>query len=284
MKHLPDNFRWSFSKLAAFLQCPMSFYLTYIEAGHDDEIPNFFGLYGSFCHSLLEDWALCRTPSSLLASRYKAEYENAVVMPPPAFPKGFGEKAYNAGLEYFESFQGFGDEWDVLSAEKKFVLTIDQYTISGIADLVLKNRATGEIWIIDHKTKSSASLKRELNIYRKQLYLYAMWCKEEFGAYPTRISFNLLKEKKWVHEDFSMDALEETVRWFSDTIHAIEVCDVFENWKTCINESDQRTGYFCSQICGVALLCDTYQVVKGREIETWKAKKQAEEDLVVYGS
>lgn len=283
MKHLPSDFRWSFSKLASFRQCPMSFYLTYIVAAHEDEIPNFFGLYGTFCHSLLEDWALNRIPSFCLAEAYRDGYEDAVTMPPPAFPKGFGEKAYNAGLAYFESFNGFGDEWEVLSAEKKFTLQIDGYTVSGIADLVLRHRETGELWVIDHKTKSSSSLKRELDVYRKQLYLYAMWCKEAFGTYPARISFNLLKENKWVHEDFSLDALEETKRWFVDTIHEIEACDIFEDWKTCIHEEDEKAGYFCSMICGCSPSCETYQVVKNREIEAWRAKKQAEEDLMMYG-
>ena len=284
MEHLKPDFRWSFSKLAAFRQCPMSFYLTYIKEAHEDELPNFFGLYGSFCHKLLEDWALDRTPAFCLAEEYKAGYEEAVTMPPPAFPKGFGEKAYNAGLQYFESFDGFGSEWDVLSAEKKFVTNIEGYTVSGIADLVLKHRETGELWVIDHKTKSSASLRKELNIYRKQLYLYALWCKEEFGSYPTKISFNLLKENKWVDEVFSEAELEETKKWFVDTIHEIEFCDICELWKTCMNEDDQKTGYFCSQICGVATICETYQVVKAREIEAWRAKKQAEEDAMLYGS
>lgn len=282
MEHLPNNFRWSFSKLASFLQCPMSFYLTYIKEAHEDELPNFFGLYGSFCHKLLENWALGNTPSFCLADEYKAGYEDAVTMPPPAFPRGFGDKAFNAGLAYFESFDGFGDEWEVLSAEKKFTLQIGGYTVSGIADLVLRNQITGEVWVIDHKTKSSSSLKREFNIYRKQLYLYAMWCKEEFGVYPLRISFNLLKENKWVHEDFSMDALEETKKWFVDTIHDIEACDVFEDWTTCTKEEDQKASYFCSQICGVSTLCDTYQVVRARELDAWKAKK-AEEEAMALG-
>lgn len=281
MEHLKPDFRWSFSKLASFRQCPMSFYLTYIKSDREEELPNFFGLYGSFCHKLLEDWALKKVPSFCLADEYRAGYDAAVTMPPPSFPKGYGEKAYDAGLRYFESFDGFGNDWEVVSAEKKFTLDISGYTVVGIADLVLRHKETGDLWVIDHKTKSSSSLRKELNIYRKQLYLYAMWCKNELGTYPVRISFNLLKEDKWVHESFSMDALEETKRWFVDTIHEIEACDLFELWRTCIAESDPKTGYFCSQICGQSLNCETYQIVKAREAEEWKARRQAEEDAAL---
>ena len=283
MKHLKPDFRWSFSKLASFRQCPMSFYLTYIQEAHEDELPNFWGLYGSFCHKLLEDWALNKTPAFCLAQEYKAGYDDAVTMPPPSYLKGYGEKSYNAGLQYFESFDGFGDEWDVVSAEKKFVLDIAGYKVSGIADLVLKHRQTGELWVVDHKTKSSSSLRKELDIYRKQLYLYALWCKNEFGVFPARISFNLLKENKWIHEDFSERELEKTKQWFVDTIHEIEACDIFEDWTTCVKETDQKSNFFCSQLCDVASICDAYQVVRGREIEAWKAKRQAEEDALIYG-
>lgn len=281
MNHLPGNFRWSFSKLASFIQCPMSFYLTYVKEEREDEIPNFFSLYGSFCHKLLEDWALNRCPSFALAEAYESGYEEAVTMPPPPFPKGYGEKAYQAGLNYFQSFNGFGEEWEVLSAEKKFVIRIDQYDVSGIADLVLRNRDTGEIWVIDHKSKSWNSMKKELNLYRRQLYLYAIWCKEEFGQYPAKISFNMFKEGKWIDEAFSFEALSETERWFVDTIREIETCDIFEMWSYHMSVEASKLDYFCGQICGVALNCENYHLVRQREIEAWREKKQMEE--MFYG-
>lgn len=281
MEHLKPDFRWSFSKLAAFRQCPYSFYLTYVKQDREEELPNFFGLYGSFCHKLLEAWALNKLPAFCLADAYASGYGEAVTMPPPAFPKGLGEKAYNAGLQYFSAFTGFGPDWEVVSAEQKFTLRLEEYTLVGIADLVLRHRDTGDLWVIDHKTKSSSSLKKELDIYRKQLYLYALWCHEAFGAYPAKISFNLLKEARWVDEAFSPEELEKTRRWFVDTIKAIELCDAFENWTPCVKDTDTKAPYFCSQICGVSLQCDPYQVVRAAEIEAWRIKKQEEE--MFYG-
>lgn len=58
---LPAKFKWSFSKLSAFETCPMGFRLQYL-----DRVPsegNAFSDYGTFCHKLLEEWALNETPA-----------------------------------------------------------------------------------------------------------------------------------------------------------------------------------------------------------------------------
>ena len=195
MKHLPNDFRYSFSKLSSFKSCPMSFYLQYVcNPGSDDEIPNFFAQYGSAAHRILEEYFKGDLPQFCLAEEWERRYPEEVQCPPPPFPPGFGDKAYNAGLKYFETFDGFGDEWEVVTVEEKFVLNIGGYNVSGIADLMLRHKDTGEYWIIDHKSKSKSSMRKDLPMYRHQLYLYAMWCHDYFRAYPGKLSFNLFKE------------------------------------------------------------------------------------------
>lgn len=277
MKHLSDNpgFRWSFSKLASFLQCPYSFYLSYVKNDNPDEMDNYFSQYGTFAHKLLEMWAKDELPAFCLAEEWREGYDEAVTMPPPPFPKGMAEKYYIAAEQYFDAFDGFGDDWEVVSAEKKFVLRLGKYDVSGIADLVLRNKNTGELWVVDHKSKSMNSLRKELNLYRKQLYLYAMWCKEEFGAYPVKISFNMFKEGCFVDEEFSLDALDETKKWFLDTIHQIEDIDALECWETKVNS------YFCGNICSLALECADYQQLRQEELDRYYAKKALEAEM--YG-
>ena len=210
-----------------------------------------------------------------LAEEWREGYDEAVTMPPPPFPKGMAEKYYIAAEQYFDAFDGFGDDWEVVSAEKKFVLRLGKYDVSGIADLVLRNKNTGELWVVDHKSKSMNSLRKELNLYRKQLYLYAMWCKEEFGAYPVKISFNMFKEGCFVDEEFSLDALDETKKWFLDTIHQIEDIDALECWETKVNS------YFCGNICSLALECADYQQLRQEELDRYYAKKALEAEM--YG-
>lgn len=279
MKHLPSDFRWSFTKLSSFKSCPMSFYLEYVcNPSRDEEIPNFFAQYGSCAHKILEEYFKGSLPQFLLADEWTRRYPEEVIVPPPPFPAGYGEKAFAAGLKYFESFDGFGDEWEIVSVEKKFVLNIDGHRVVGIADLVLRNKETGEYWVIDHKSKSKSSMRKDLDMYRHQLYLYAMWVKEEYGVYPTKLSFNLFKENMMVDETFTEDALEETRRWILDTIREIEICDTFEDWKTPIKLGETKEPYVCRNICGVNVSCDDYQEVRRRSYEAWKAKKQAEEE------
>lgn len=281
MNHLSDNFRWSFSKLSAFRSCPMSFYLEYVcNPSRDEEIPNFFAEYGSCAHRILEEYFRGDLPQFLLAEEWSARYPEEVKCPPPPFPAGYGDKAFNAGLKYFESFDGFGDEWEVASVEDKFVIDIDGYTVVGIADLVLRNRGTGALWIIDHKSKSKASMKKDLQTYRHQLYLYAIWAKEAFGVYPDMLSFNLFKEGTMVNEAFDESCVEDTRKWIVDTIHEIETCDLFEDWSTPIKPDEEKEPYACRWICGCNDRCDDYQAVRERSRNAWLAKKQAEEEMM----
>ena len=241
MKHLPNNFRYSFSKIAAFKQCPMSFYLTYVEnPGSEDELPGYFSEYGSLMHSI--------------------------------------EKNYNAAIQYLENFDGVPDGYNVLSVEKKFVLDIGGYPVSGIADLVLCNTALQpDIIIVDHKTKSMASMKKEYQIYRMQLYLYAIWCKQEYGVYPKTLRFNMVKDMVNIDEPFDETMVDVTKKWFLDGIREIEACDLFEDWHSCIGAEETKEPYFCKWICGVNPSCDDYQRVHLAAIEAWKAKREAEE-------
>lgn len=284
MKHLPVNFRYSFSKIESFRHCPMSFYLSYVEnPGSDDELPGYYSQFGQLMHSLLEEYFKGELPDFLLAGEWKARYDSVVTVPAPAFPAGFGEKNYQAALDYLANFTGLPDNLEVLSVEKKFVLDIQGYAVSGIADLVLRNKDTGGIVIWDHKTKSDNSLKKELKTYRKQLYLYAIWVKEEYGVWPEKLAFNMVKTNHLVEEDFDPDMVQETIDWILAGIKDIELCDTFGDWTTCIPDGDEKEPYFCKMICSVNPSCERYQEVRQISYEKWLAKKQAEEEGFLYG-
>jgi len=276
MKHLPNDFRWSFSKLAGYLQCPRSFYLMYVEKD-SDPLDNFFGQVGTWCHKLLEEWAKSEESAFLLAEKFHDGFEANVTMAPPKFPKNLWQNSFDQCLAYFEQFNGFGDEWEVISVEDKFVIKLDKYDISGIADLVLRNRETGAIRIIDHKTKSTSSMQKELNLYRKQLYLYSHWCYERFGQWPQDVCFNMIKTRDMIVEPFSLEEHDKAMQWFLDTINRIIAADVFEDWGCNVNK------FFCQNICDVCVDCDEWQRIRQEDLEKWLAKKRAEEDMALYG-
>ena len=93
-----------------------------------------------------------------LADAYEAEYDEAVKHYFPPFPKGLAGRYYDGGLQYFRSFDGFGDDMEILSVEDKFELDIRGNRFVGIADLVLRDNNTGGITVIDHKSKSMNSM------------------------------------------------------------------------------------------------------------------------------
>lgn len=276
MNHLDNGFRYSFSKLASFIQCPMSFYLQYVSnPGSDDELPGYFSQYGTLMHSILEQYYKGELPVFCLAEEWRDRYDTDVTIAPPPFPVGFGEKNFNAAVEYLQNFRGLPDGYEVISVEKKFVINIGGYQVSGIADLVLRD-PFGNIEVWDHKTKSNSSMKKEYQLYRKQLYLYAIWIHEEYGVWPSKLCFNMVKDQSMIEEQFDPAMVDETINWFVNTIHAIETCDVLEDWITCIKDDERKEPYFCRHICGCNPACDRYQQVRQIAYADYLEKKAME--------
>ena len=207
---------------------------------------NSFAEYGTHCHSLLERWAKGELMSFELADAYEAEYDEAVKHYFPPFPKGLAGRYYDEGLQYFRSFDGFGGDMEILSVEDKFELDIRDNRFVGIADLVLRDRNSGGITVIDHKSKSMNSMKKAQYENTRQLYTYAAYVKERFGAFPTLLRFNMFRYGVNIDEPFSMERYEETMDWIERTIAEIRA---EKEWKV------SSSGYFCRFICSTRLYC-----------------------------
>ena len=198
------------------------------------------------CHSLMERWAKGELMSFELADAYEAEYDEAIKHYFPPFPKGMAEQYYDEGLQYFQSFDGFGDDKKILSVEDKFELDIRGNRFVGIADLVLQDRKTGDIIVIDHKSKSMNSMKKSQYENTRQLYTYAAYVKERFGEFPTLLRFNMFRYGENIDEPFAMERYEETMDWIERTIAQIKA---EREWRV------SSSGYFCRFICSTRLHC-----------------------------
>lgn len=181
-----------------------------------------------------------------LADAYEAEYDEAVKHYFPPFPKGMAGQYYDEGLQYFQSFDGFGDDKEILSVEDKFELDIRGNRFVGIADLVLQDKKTGDIIVIDHKSKSMNSMKKAQYENTRQLYTYAAYVKERFGEFPTLLRFNMFRYGENIDEPFAMERYEETMDWIERTIAEIKS---EKEWKV------SSSGYFCRFICSTRLHC-----------------------------
>ena len=198
------------------------------------------------CHSLMERWAKGELMSFELADAYEAEYDEAVKHYFPPFPKGMAGQYYDEGLQYFRSFDGFGGDKEILSVEDKFELDIRGNRFVGIADLVLQDKKTGDIIVIDHKSKSMNSMKKAQYENTRQLYTYAAYVKERFGEFPTLLQFNMFRYGVNINEPFAMERYEETMDWIERTIAQIKA---EREWRV------SSSGYFCRFICSTRLHC-----------------------------
>lgn len=244
---ISDDFKWSFSKLSLYETCPRAFWLQYLQKPPLPQQQNAFAEFGTLCHSLLEEYAKGELTADQLTDEYVKRYPNVVVHNFPPYPKGYDEKTFDQGLAYFESFDGFGDDFEVVSTEQKFTLKIGGYTFVGIADLVLKNKTTGTFITIDHKTKSESSMKKEIGTYRKQLYLYAENVFRKYGQYPSELEFNMIKSQQPIIEAFDPEIHRQTLEWAENLIDEI---NFEEDWNAKPNP------YFCRNICGVLNYCE----------------------------
>lgn len=251
---IPDGTHFSFSSLETYTQCPMAFKLKYIDKVPDEG--NAFSDYGLVCHKLLEEWAKGEMPEMLLAAEYEDRYDDAMAHPFPPFPKGMGEKYFEAGRAYFDSFTGF-DGYDVVAAEQRssFDVTVrgKVYPFVGVVDLVLRDKKTGDLVVIDHKSKSAKQMKKDMAVYTRQLYTYARFVRDLYGSFPKRMGFNLFREGGeivWV--DFDESAYEATMAWIVKSIEAI--MDETE-WKVSVSS------FFCRFVCSVMDACPAKEAV-----------------------
>jgi RecB family exonuclease len=183
---------------------------------------------------------------------YAAEYDAAVLHDFPPFPRGLAGKYYDEGLRYFSAFDGFGDQYEILSVEDRFELDLRGNRFVGVADLILRDKATGEITVIDHKSKSMKSLMKELRANKRQLYLYAAHVKQRFGVFPSLLRFSMFRYGENVDEPFSMDAYEEMLDWTEQTVRRI---------RNTLNWQVHESGYFCRYICSVRDHCPVGQTI-----------------------
>lgn len=235
---LIEDMTFSFSRLNSYYTCPHMWKLSYIDCEKGQS--NSFADFGTFCHKMLEEYARGEAEIFELASLYEEGYKKAVPLPfPPNKYVDLGEKYYEAGLEYLENFEGFGD-YEIIEAEKKLEFSVGDYKVTGYIDLLLKDKE-GNFHILDHKSSTVKSKTSEkAKEYWMQMYLYSMAIYDEFGVYPKQLHINAFKEGKMYVIDFDVNEVNKVKKWVFDTIDALK-----KESKFC-PKSDY---FFCNFIC-----------------------------------
>lgn len=242
---LIDNMVFSFSRLQAFYQCPYQWKFQYIDGLEGEN--NFFAEYGNLVHSILEKYAKGEAEIYELPLLFEEQYDEFIQHPAP--PNKFCDlrvKYFEEGKAYFENFEGFGD-YEIVDAEREFLFNIDNIKIKGYADLILRDK-DGNLHVVDHKSSDPKSARsQKAREYWKQMYLYAIPIKEEYGVYPVKLHINAFRKNQWFTVKFNKKNVDTVKKWVIDTVELIKKEEQF------LPLSD---GYFCNFLCNFRGICE----------------------------
>ena len=247
---LKDKHVYSYSQLTSFDECPYSFYLQRIEGLGQKS--NGFAEQGSLIHDLIDQWAKGILKKEDLVPEYVRRYPDEVVTQFPRIlaAKGYAEKTYEAGLRYFETFDEFKG-LKIIGTETKFKNLICGRPFVGIVDMVAEDEKTGELIVVDHKSKSYKSFtKNEDAMYRQQL-IYSQFVYEQYGRWPDMMMFNLFKEEGLrVSRSFTKTDFDDAMAWADGIMTKIENFEMLD-WLAQKDEPD----FFCQNLCNMRDHC-----------------------------
>lgn len=246
---LLDTMTWSFSRLNSFYNCPYEWKLRYIDCNKSEN--GFFGEYGSLIHKILEKYEKGELSLFELNDYYEEHFsENVPHDAPPNKYVDIKQSYYEKGLDYFNNIDLDLDKYEVLGVEKEVRFQIAGKDFVGYIDLLLKEKETGKIIILDHKSASIKILKNgkvsksdqeHVREFIRQLCLYAIPVIEEYG-HVDELWWNLFKDKNWLKMPFNKEDYNEAIQWAEDTLTLIE------------NEKDwlpnNSSSYYCNYLCG----------------------------------
>lgn len=272
-----DKMTWSFSRVNAYETCPKMFKMIYLDRDEDgnhiwSEAENAFGLWGTHCHECLERFYKDELLAFELLDAYQDGYDEAVYMRfPPNKYKDLGQSYYDAGVEYFANFENLPENWEVLGVEQRIDLELDGRKFVGYIDLVLRDKQTDSIVIVDHKSKAAFQSDAELEHYSYQPYLYSLWVKQRYGKFPDMLVFNMFRIGKIVRVPFEEEGLQKALQWFHDTVDRIYSDTKFDDKiKLDFHEKGKKlteykfADFFCHWICGVRFDCKRSKILKKR--------------------
>lgn len=249
-----ENMVWSFSRVNSVGQCPYSFYKYYIEEQPAD--PNCFAQFGTICHETLEKYLKGELDMFSVSQYYQDNYPEIVTCD---FPSNkyvdLGQKAYEAGLDFFNNINFDFSKYEVLGVEKELRFKVGKYQFQGFADALYRDKETGEIILRDHKTTSFKYLKngsvsksnaKHFQDYKRQEYLYCIPIIEEYGKVD-KLSWNMIRDRKIIEIPFDKKEFKEAQEWAINNIHILE------------NEllwlPDTSNSYFCNVLCNCRSGC-----------------------------
>ena len=238
--------------MRAFHDCPYYWYMKYIECEVDKK-GNVYGQFGSFCHSLLEQYLKGTIERDQLADKYAKEfYDNVTEI--TIDRNDPTEKLFRFGEEYFHNPNIVKEDFLPIFVEKNIEFMIDEHKFRGIIDLMYKN-GEGDMVILDHKTSEypvgkngeiKKSKEEMMKGYIRQLALYAYGVQQLTKIRPKYIGWNFIRANKFCIIELTDGMINDTLSWVKNTIQAIYNCEDFQKKESYV---------MCSILCDMRGRC-----------------------------
>lgn len=244
---------WSFSRITSF-DCAYRFYMQYI--AEYKKMENGYSQFGKFCHEIIEKVLKGELDIFSAANYYRKHYYKHVKYP---FPYNkyvdLGEKAYDAGEQYFENISFDFDRYEILGVERELTFKVGDYPFHGYADAIYRDKETNEIILRDHKTASFKYLKSgeisktdkpHFDLFKKQLYLYSIPLIEEYGKVD-KLTWNMIRDQKILEIPFDEKEYNETQEWAVKQIEEIK--------QEVLWLPNTSSSFYCHNICDHRNIC-----------------------------
>lgn len=210
----------------------------------------FYSDYGSWMHELIEKYYTEDASNEELKMQFITQFPSKVVGERP-IQQGLVSKYIKAGVSYFDNIKPF--PYNPIEIEKWTEFSVNGIPFCGRIDFL--GEKDGEYYIVDNKSRDlKPRSKRKkptqddmlLDKMLRQLYLYSIPVKQEYGKYPKALCFNCFKSGTFIEEPFSEDKLEEAINWLTSQVEAIKREENF----------NPNLDYFkCKYICGLHKEC-----------------------------
>lgn len=228
-----NEMTFSFSRLHMYETCGYAWYLKYIEGRAGES--NFYAANGKAMHETLEKLLSGNTPiedcPALYAEKFDfiCETERQSIM----------DKTFEKCMDYLCEIDPIDEEkYEIIGVEMKLKFKVGKYNFVGYADLVVRNKETDEVILVDHKQaghfmkKDGTPLKNQLEnflAYKKQMYLYCKGLKDQHGIQVDKMAWNHFKEMQHTVIPFKQEELYETIQWALKLIAKIKRDKKFEH-------------------------------------------------------
>lgn len=195
----------SYSQIATWKRCHKKWQYRYQDRLHPIETVYKMAL-GTYGHALLEAHY---TGADLTAADNDQWGRLMAEQPDQLDPELYNElvelrqQAWRLMERYQDRYQD--DPWEPLLAEEHFDVPLREpggrrsgrYRLQGFLDLVVRDRATGQVWLVDHKfTGGGLDSYEDGLVLNDQANMYLWAARELMGVTPTGVIFNLVRTKE----------------------------------------------------------------------------------------